>query len=159
MSDISHPKRPAKRHKWVLLLLVILTVLAAGGGYFGWSYYQPTQPTSAKLTPIALPIFMPLEPFTVNLLSSGDDSDRVLYIGITLRLPDEGTRKRLNDYLPEVRSRLLLLLSRQEAATLASEQGKKALMDEVKSTLHAPVVNGQPAQVVSDVLFTAFILR
>lgn len=32
-------------------------------------------------------------------------------------------------------------------------------MDEIKSTLRAPVVSGQPAQMVNDVMFTAFILR
>ncbi|AIJ06618.1 Flagellar biosynthesis protein FliL [Edwardsiella anguillarum ET080813] len=142
-----------------MILLVLFAALAAGGGYFGWHYYQQTQQHTVKQAPIPLPVFMALDPFTVNLLSNGDDSDRVLYVGITLRLPDEGTRKRLNDYLPEVRSRLLMLLSRQQAATLASEQGKKALMDEIKSTLRAPVVSGQPAQMVNDVMFTAFILR
>lgn len=58
---------------------------------------------------------------TVNL----GDADRVLYIGITLRLKDEATRSRLSEYLPEVRSRLLLLFSRQDAAVLATEEGKK----------------------------------
>jgi len=65
----------------------------------------------------------------------------------------------LNDYLPEVRSRLLLLLSRQNAAQLATEQGKQALVGQIKQVMAPPLVTGQPAQVVSDVLFTAFILR
>ncbi|WP_438334633.1 flagellar basal body-associated protein FliL [Edwardsiella tarda] len=159
MSDMSLPNRSGKRRKWVLILLVILAALAAGGGYFGWHYYQQSQSHVAKQAPAPLPVFMALDPFTVNLLGNDDDSDRVLYVGITLRLPNELTRKRLNDYLPEVRSRLLLLLSRQKAAALATEQGKKALMDEIKATLRAPVINGQAGQVVNDVMFTAFILR
>ncbi len=57
--------------------------------------------------------------------------DRVLYIGITLRLHDENTRKRLHDYLPEVRSRLLLL-SRQHANKIATDAGKQQLMTEIK---------------------------
>lgn len=67
------------------------------------------------------PVFYALDTFTVNL----GDADRVLYIGITLRLKDEATRSRLSEYLPEVRSRLLLLFSRQDAAVLATEEGKK----------------------------------
>nr|VUD23698.1 flagellar basal body-associated protein FliL [Salmonella sp. NCTC 7297] len=47
-----------------------------------------------------------------------------MYIGVTLRLKDEATRARLNEYLPEVRSRLLLLFSRQNAAELSTEAGK-----------------------------------
>lgn len=77
------------------------------------------------------PVFYALDTFTVNL----GDADRVLYIGITLRLKDEATRSRLSEYLPEVRSRLLLLFSRQDAAVLATEEGKKNLIAEIKTTL------------------------
>jgi flagellar FliL protein len=87
------------------------------------------------------------------------DADRVLYVGITLRLKDEATRARLNDYLPEVRSRLLLLFSRQDASALATDVGKQKLVDAIKQTLATPLVNGQPKQEVTDVLYTAFILR
>lgn len=66
----------------------------------------------------------------------------MLYIGITLRLKDEATRSRLSEYLPEVRSRLLLLFSRQDAAVLATEEGKKNLIAEIKTTLSTPLVAG-----------------
>ena len=65
----------------------------------------------------------------------------------------------LSEYLPEVRSRLLLLFSRQDAAVLATEEGKKNLIAEIKTTLSTPLVAGQPKQDVTDVLYTAFILR
>lgn len=78
---------------------------------------------------------------------------------MTLRLKDEATRARLNEYLPEVRSRLLLLFSRQNAAELSTEAGKQKLIAAIKETLAAPLVAGQPRQVVTDVLYTAFILR
>lgn len=99
--------------------------------------------------------FYALDTFTVNL----GDADRVLYIGITLRLKDEATRSRLSEYLPEVRSRLLLLFSRQDAAVLATEEGKQKLIAAIKATLSTPLVAGQPKQDVTDVLYTAFILR
>ena len=91
--------------------------------------------------------------------TASEDADRVLYIGVTLRLKDEATRSRLSEYLPEVRSRLLLLFSRQDAAVLATEEGKKNLIAEIKTTLSTPLVAGQPKQDVTDVLYTAFILR
>lgn len=78
---------------------------------------------------------------------------------MTLRLKDEATRARLNEYLPEVRSRLLLLFSRQNASELSTEAGKQKLIAAIKETLAAPLVAGQPKQVVTDVLYTAFILR
>ncbi|CCP06949.1 Flagellar fliL protein [Erwinia amylovora MR1] len=106
-----------------------------------------------------MPVFYALDTFTVNLINPDNDPDRVLYVGFTLRLPDEETRLRISDYLPEVRSRLLLLLSRQTAASLSNEQGKQQLVTQIKQVLAPPLVQGQPQQVVTDVLFTAFILR
>lgn len=83
---------------------------------------------------------MPLDTFTVNLVTPDNNPDRVLYIGLTLRLPDESTRRQLNDFLPEVRSRLLMLLSRQEASQLANEQGKQRLVAQIKDVLSPPLV-------------------
>lgn len=150
---------PAKRKSsiWVILLVLIAVAASAGGGY-SWWVLNKSKPAVAKVVPV-IPVFMPLETFTVNLVTPDNNLDRVLYIGLTLRLPDDSTRAKLNDYLPEVRSRLLLLLSRQSADSLANEEGKQRLVAEIKSVLSPPMVKGQPNQVVSDVLFTAFILR
>ncbi|CNH38658.1 flagellar basal body-associated protein FliL [Yersinia frederiksenii] len=150
---------PAKRKSsiWVILLVLIAVAATAGGGY-SWWLLNKSKPTTAKAAPVS-PVFMPLETFTVNLITPDNNLDRVLYIGLTLRLPDDTTRAKLNDYLPEVRSRLLLLLSRQSADSLSNEEGKQRLVGEIKNVLSPPMVKGQPNQVVSDVLFTAFILR
>lgn len=150
---------PAKRKSsiWVILLVLIAVTATAGGGY-SWWLLNKSKPTTAKAAPVS-PVFMPLETFTVNLITPDNNLDRVLYIGLTLRLPDDTTRAKLNDYLPEVRSRLLLLLSRQSADSLSNEEGKQRLVGEIKNVLSPPMVKGQPNQVVSDVLFTAFILR
>ncbi|MTH48032.1 flagellar basal body-associated protein FliL [Intestinirhabdus alba] len=155
MSDSAISKK-SKRSIWIPLLLVITLAACAAAGYSFWRMQQ--HPTSAKAEPPPpppAPVFFPLETFTVNL----GDADRVLYIGITLRVKDEATRERLNDYLPEVRSRLLLLFSRQEATALATEEGKLQLIGAIKEALAEPLVAGQPKQDVTDVLYTAFILR
>lgn len=142
---------------WVILLVLVAVAASVGGGYSWWKLHK-SQPATAKAAP-AIPVFMPLETFTVNLITPDNNLDRVLYIGLTLRLPDDATRANLNNYLPEVRSRLLLLLSRQTADSLSNEEGKQRLVDEIKNVLSPPMVKGQPNQVVSDVLYTAFILR
>ena len=156
MSDNNFPAK-RKSSIWVILLVLIAVAASAGGGYSWWILHK-SKPAVAKATPVA-PVFMPLETFTVNLITPDNNLDRVLYIGLTLRLPDEFTRVELNNYLPEVRSRLLLLLSRQSADSLSNEAGKQRLVAEIKNVLSPPMVKGQPNQVVSDVLFTAFILR
>ncbi|MCX0500727.1 flagellar basal body-associated protein FliL [Erwinia billingiae] len=153
--------KSGKRKLLIPLLLLVTVVACSVAGYMVW-HMMKSPADSAKVekpaVPVA-PVFYALDTFTVNLINPDNDPDRVLYVGFTLRLPDEDTRRRINDYLPEVRSRLLLLLSRQDASALSSEQGKQELMKQIKAVLAPPLVQGEPQQVVSDVLFTAFILR
>ncbi|WP_213132363.1 flagellar basal body-associated protein FliL [Citrobacter sp. FP75] len=155
MTDSAINKK-SKRAIWIPLLVLITLAACATAGYSYWRMHQqPSASVSAEPPPPPAPVFFALDTFTVNL----GDADRVLYIGVTLRMKDEATRARLSEYLPEVRSRLLLLFSRQNAATLATEQGKQQLITSIKETLATPLVVGQPKQVVTDVLYTAFILR
>ena len=155
MTDSAINKK-SKRAIWIPLLVLITLAACATAGYSYWRMQQqPSASVKAEPPPPPAPVFFALDTFTVNL----GDADRVLYIGITLRMKDEATRSRLNEYLPEVRSRLLLLFSRQNAATLATEEGKQQLINAIKETLATPLVVGQPKQVVTDVLYTAFILR
>ncbi|MCG8708906.1 flagellar basal body-associated protein FliL [Brenneria sp. 4F2] len=149
-----------KRSIWPVLLIVVALLAAIAGGAAWWFLYKPTDTVQApKIVPPPAPVFMPLDTFTVNLQNPDNDLDRVLYVGFTLRLPDEATHQQLNNYLPEVRSRLLLLLSRQNSASLSTEQGKQQLVEEIKQVLAPPLVPGQAGQTINDVLFTAFILR
>ena len=155
MTDSAINKK-SKRAIWIPLLVLITLAACATAGYSYWRMQQqPSASVKAEPAPPPAPVFFALDTFTVNL----GDADRVLYIGITLRMKDEATRSRLNEYLPEVRSRLLLLFSRQNAATLATEEGKQQLITAINATLATPLVVGQPKQVVTDVLYTAFILR
>ncbi|RWR03918.1 flagellar basal body-associated protein FliL [[Pantoea] beijingensis] len=155
----------ATGRKRSLMLPVLLLVTLAACSVAGYAIWKMTkgnadEKSALSVTPPPLaPVFFVLDTFTVNLVNEDNDPDRVLYVGFTLRLPDEETRRRMSDYLPEVRSRLLLLLSRQHAMTLANDQGKQALITAIKQALTAPLIAGQPPQVVNDVLFTAFILR
>lgn len=143
-----------KSSKLILLLVLILIIAGAGGGYYYWRVNHQNQPAETKKQQPA-PIFYQLSEFTVNLGSP----DRVLYVGITLRMNDEDTRKKLADYLPEVRSRLLLLFSNQDPDELVTEEGKQKLVQEIKLVLAVPLVKGEPPQVITDVLYTTFILR
>lgn len=154
MTDSALNKK-SKRSIWIPLLVIITLAACATAGYSYWRMQQKPTTAANEPPPPPAPVFFALDTFTVNL----GDTDRVLYIGVTLRLKDEATRARLNEYLPEVRSRLLLLFSRQDAAVLSTEDGKQKLIAAIKETLSPPLVAGQPKQDVTDVLYTAFILR
>ncbi|WP_237387169.1 flagellar basal body-associated protein FliL [Xenorhabdus sp. Sc-CR9] len=158
MSDYSYEHKRTNPI-WMILLVLIAVIGAAIGGYSWWAMNQSANNSTTKTKAIETPVFMSLEPFTVNLIDNEDHFDRVLYVGVTLRLSDEKIRQRLHDYLPEVRSRMLLLLSRQKAADLAKDDGKMHLVAEIKQTLNPTLIPGEPDQEITDVLFTTFILR
>ncbi|AUV00697.1 flagellar basal body-associated protein FliL [Phytobacter ursingii] len=159
MTDTAINKKKRKRKIWIPLLVLITLAACATAGYSYWRMQQhPSTDAKAETEappPPPAPVFFALDTFTVNL----GDADRVLYIGITLRLKDDATRARLSEYLPEVRSRLLLLFSRQDASKLATDEGKQQLATAIKEAIATPLVAGQPKQEVTDVLYTAFILR
>ncbi|PHM48282.1 flagellar basal body-associated protein FliL [Xenorhabdus miraniensis] len=158
MSDYSYEHKRTNPI-WMILLILIAVLGAAIGGYSWWTMSQSANNSSEKTKVINAPVFMNLEPFTVNLIDDEDHFDRVLYVGVTLRLSDEKTRQRLHDYLPEIRSRMLLLLSRQKATELAKDDGKMRLVAEIKQTLNPTLIPGESDQEITDVLFTTFILR
>lgn len=144
----------------LLTIMVLFTLLSCFIAGYSWWLLQAKeqdehQPEKRSLV---LPVFMSLEPFTVNLIDD-EKRDRVLYVDITLRLTSEETRKRLHDFMPEVRSRILLLLSRQNATELATDTGKVHLMSEIKQVLKPTFELEESEQIITDVLFTTFILR
>ncbi|WP_323017903.1 flagellar basal body-associated FliL family protein [Castellaniella sp.] len=112
-------------------------------------------PVAAPVVPA--PIFADLEPFTVTLY--GEIRNRILYTAITLRLNDEASRKQIQDYMPEVRDRILKVLSAQELATIQTPEGRLALGTIIKADLSRPFAVQLPGPHVADVLFTAFVVQ
>ena len=61
---------------------------------------QPTTFVAPPTTPVAVPapIFVPIEAFTVTLQNA--DTERIMHVGLTLRVNDEQTRTRLESTCP-----------------------------------------------------------
>lgn len=158
--------------KRFFIILLIMLIIASLCGLAGYTIYQINNMKSAmqhknedstsalpkKAVPPSPPIYVPLETFTVSLKPGENDSDRVLYIGLTLRLKDEKAKAALQQFLPEVRSRLLLLFSQQTGDELATDNGKIELMKKIKEVVNRPLTDNHDL-IVTDVLFNAFILR
>lgn len=157
------------KNRSFIFLITILIILGLGA-LAGYTLYQihsmkstmqakEKGPSSAqKSVPVAPPIYIPLDTFTVSLKPGETGSDRVLYIGLTLRLKDENAKTLLQQFMPEIRSRLLLLFSQQTGDQLATDSGKVELINKIKSVVNLPLGN-QHTAIVTDVFFNAFILR
>jgi len=158
------PQKSAR--KWIIILIVMVLIACGAAGYAVWKMRALTSSPQAQTLvqvpeeiAVPQPLFYPLEPFTVNLVESASQDERVLYVGFTLRLKDKNTQERLVKYLPEVRSRILLLLSHQQQSALQTEEGKTTLSAEIKKVLNPPFASGLPEQDIADILYTTFILR
>ncbi|MCE9682795.1 flagellar basal body-associated protein FliL [Halomonas alkalisoli] len=146
---------------WLMILLVMMSTVAAGVAIYlvmndrsnGLGNMQEQQLERKA------PIFLKIDPFTVNL-TDDDFGSRLLYIGMSLKVGDEETREILDEHMPQVRSRLLMLFSGKQASQLTSPEGKRRLSEEVIAVLSAPpLTEPQPPLDIRDVLFTEFIVQ
>ncbi len=119
----------------------------------------PTNFVAPPATPQAVPapIFVPIDPFTVTLQNA--DMERIVHVGLTLRVSDEQSRTRIEKYMPEVRSRILMVLSSQSPSAVQTQQGKIDLANAVKQAVNRPFSPLPDGQYVTDVLFTAFVVQ
>ncbi|AZS79236.1 MULTISPECIES: flagellar basal body-associated FliL family protein [Achromobacter] len=119
----------------------------------------PTTFVAPPAGPIAVPapIFVPIEAFTVTLQNA--ETERIMHVGLTLRVSDEQTRTRLEKYMPEVRSRILMVLSAQSPTGVQTQQGKTEMANAIKTAVNQPFSPLPDGQYVTDVLFTAFVVQ
>ncbi|MDR5898742.1 flagellar basal body-associated protein FliL [Halomonas vilamensis] len=151
----------SKKLLWVMIILVLLSSGGAAAAIYmvmnqngdgNTAEAQVQQPERES------PIFLDIEPFTVNLESDRSGS-RLLYTGITLRVGNEESKEILDEHMPQVRSRLLMLLSGKQVSELTSPEGKRALSQEIITTLNEPLTENQAPLDLREVLFTEFIVQ
>ncbi len=167
----------------VLLLLVVLAVavvllLRKPAHQDGEDDYQAEAAPAhqvAKPPPGTPPVYLPVDPFTVNL--SDKDVDRYAQIAVTLEVVDQKTADLLKNYMPAIRSGVLMVLSHKTAAELLSREGKEKLQKEILAEAVRPLgyeidiedeeespnrkrrKRAAPALPVSNVLFAQFIVQ
>ena len=152
--------QPAGTGKKRLLLIIagtVLVLLLAGGGGAAWWMLKKT-PAADEDAELAaadaddpsgeekvrkkhdkkhLPVFLPLEMFTVNL---GDrEAERYAQVGVTLELSDAKTSDLLKAYMPAIRNDVLMLLAHKKAAELQERSGKLELAREIRRAAMKPL--------------------
>nr|WP_274601106.1 flagellar basal body-associated protein FliL [Halochromatium roseum] len=145
---------------WVLVILVILSIIAAGiSVYLTWQPGEDTPDEKNMVSERNAPIFVKIEPFTINIKSSRGVS-HLLYIGMTFKVGTEETRAIFEDHMPQVRSRLLMQLSSEQVDELTSIEGKTQLANRLITSLQdPPLTELQPELAIEEVLFTEFIVQ
>ncbi|MEI2606265.1 flagellar basal body-associated protein FliL [Erwinia aphidicola] len=170
MSNKNKKAAGGRSGRLLLMILMFIVMIAACGfsGYLFWEMKKlqanPVNPantdgTAAVKKPVdAEPLYQSLSTFTVSLKPTEKESDRVLFVGVSLRMADKHSMLILEKFLPEYRSRLLILLSKLSYEELSTNEGKQQLMDKIKDEVSKPLASKQAVS-VTDVLFNEFILR
>jgi flagellar FliL protein len=143
---------PKKKKSWLLPILLLVAGVLASGGYLGLRLVN-----GPAKSPPAAPIFMALDPFTVNLQPGG--SQRHLHVAITVRVHDAAAQAQLSQFLPEVRSRVLGVLANREGRALMEPTARDALAQDIEATLQKPFIAQQPGARITQVMFTTFLLQ
>ncbi|MCA1772865.1 MAG: flagellar basal body-associated protein FliL [Halomonas sp.] len=149
-----------KKLLWVMIILVLLSSAGAAAAIYMVLDQDDdnSEDTTEQVAESKPPVFLTIEPFTVNLADDRHGT-RLLYTGITLRVEDEDMRELLEEHMPQVRSRLLSVLSGQEAGELTSSEGKQQLASTINERLSEPFDENQPPLELREVLFTEFIVQ
>lgn len=163
---MANPESAGKRTPWLVIVLVILLCLAgiAAGAYFllssGKLDHLLASSAEAPAAPVKAPtpLFVPISPFTVNLQSKPGEQ-RLLYIGLSLKVGDSATEGLLKEHMPEVRSRLLMLMASQQAEELVTPAGKDTLTAQILALFNTPLTSPQPPLAIDGVLFSDFIVQ
>lgn len=146
-----------KSRKFIILMLALAALGVTAGGAAAYAYLRGDQQAKETVAPPLDPIFVSLEPFTVNLQPNG--RSRFLHVAMTLKVADAKSQTQLAQYLPEVRSRVLTVLSNRQSDALLATAEKTQLADEIMAALNQPFAPNLASAKIASVMFTTFMLQ
>lgn len=153
------PEKKGGLLKWIIILLIVL----AGGGAAAWYFLFSHDDTAVDGETSAAvssgkPNYLEFDPgFVVNL----DDPDLMRYLQVDIQLMSRksGVLADVEEYMPEIRNRLLLLLAQQKFETLVPREGKEKLQTEALKEVNAVLRENGIKDSVDELYFTSFVMQ
>jgi flagellar protein FliL len=139
------PAKKGKKKLVIMLAIALLVVLAGGGAavFFmkkkghdaleaqGDEGAAPAgEHAVAKHDAKHPPIFLPLDPFVVNLADK--EAERYAQIGITLEVEDAKFADDMKAYMPAIRNGILMILAHKTSRELLERAGKEQLAGQIQ---------------------------
>ena len=168
-------KKAPKKKLLLIIVIALVAVLVLGGGALLWLKKKDAAiagnaaKSSSSRSDVA-PIFVRLESFTVKLQSDPTRSEQYLQMVPELRVLNESVSSKIKLYMPEIRNKILLLLSSKKPSDLSTPQGMETLSNELRNQINqiidgnaqGPAYTGaapRPDDPVQSVLYTSFIIQ
>ena len=138
-------KEKPKSKKMMIIIIVVVALLVVAGGAAAWllsSRSHPKdeeveEPVAAKESAKTPPTFLPIENMVVNLADPG--GERFAQIGITLEVADAKTADLVKQYMPSIRSGILMLVSQRTSEELLQREGKEKLARDIHREVSKPL--------------------
>ena len=149
-----------KKGKKGLIIGVLVALIAIGAGAGGTWYFMKMngdaseEPAPPKPKPTK---FMDLELFTVNL--NADEGGQYLQVGLTIKIKETPVEQEIGKQMPDIRNRILMLLSSKKSSEVNSIVGKQQLSQQSVEEIKQSVKTEEFQSDVLEVLFTSFVIQ
>ena len=153
-------KTEKKSDKKGIIIMILVAIIAIGTGAGGaWFFMQEQQenesePPKPKKIPTA---FKELDIFTVNL--QPEEKGQYLQLGLTIKMRDTDVSIEIDRLIPEIRNRILLILTSKTANDLATLVGKQLLSSELTDEVRKTLESEAQREEILEVLFTSFVIQ
>jgi flagellar FliL protein len=141
------PAAPKGKKKLIIIVAAAVLLLGGGGGAAlmlmkkkpaededgeATAQVEKAKPKAkpAARDPKAVPVFAPLDPFTVNLADR--EVERYAQVAVTLELDDAKTEALVKTYMPAIRNNILMVLAHKTSAQILDNDGKLRLAGEIQ---------------------------
>lgn len=142
-SDAPVAAPPKGKKKLIIIIIAVLLLVLIGGGATvfvlkkkaaaqaaeegGGAEHAPAAHAKPDLS--HPPMFLPLDPFTVNLADK--ETDRFAQVGVTLEVKDAAAVDELKAFMPAIRNNVLMILAHKTSTELLTQEGKEKLAREI----------------------------
>lgn len=161
----SEEAAPKKSNKKLIIIIAVVAILLIGGGVAAWlmmgdkpaedgEHAEEEQHEAAVITE---PVFVKLDTFTVNL--NPEEGEKYLQVDITLNATDPHDAEILEKFMPQVRNRILMVLTSKLPSEIADMDGKKTLSAEITEQVNEPYNEGGKPLKFSEAFFTSFVIQ
>lgn len=154
----------SKKKKIIIILMVLILLGVAGGAAAYFLGQKNTTGKDEKKVEKAIPtVFLPLDNFVVNLQS--ENGDKYLSTNITLQVKNEEQINYYKSNMPQLRSRVIMLLSSKSSDELLTNEGKEKLMADIIKKVQQPYGGAHETPEEADehkvlgVNFTSFMIQ
>lgn len=149
-APVAEPAAPKPKSKLPLIAGAVAVLALGGAGYY-FGVHLPAKKHAEEESEKSVekrlmkqlerkkenrpPVFITMDEFLVNLPGKG--GEHYLQTKLVLRTADAATEKRITEFLPMVRDRVLAVLSARTVAELSTVEGKDAMAKDIALVINA----------------------